>query len=88
MGTLLVNRLLVLHHVFRAGLHAGGRQVSLLRVELNVLCVTVFGRVVVELRMLGHGRRSVRGVLHYVDVSVCCGLLAVMFQVGHGIRVH
>ena len=56
---------------------------SLLRVELNVLCVTVFGCVVVELRLLGHRRRSVRGVFHYVDISVCCELLAVVLQVGH-----
>jgi len=82
VGTLLVYRLLVVHHVLRAGVHAGGRQVSLLRVELHVLCVTVFGCVVVELR-LGHRRRSVRGVFHYVDIAVCCVVLAGVFQVGH-----
>jgi len=82
VGTLLVDGLLVGHHVFRAGVHSGGRHVSLLRVELDVLCLTVVGCVVVELR-LSHRRRSVRCVFHYVDIAVCCVVLAGVFQVGH-----
>lgn len=85
MGTLLVDGLLVVHHVFRV--HAGGRQVSLLRVELNILCLAVVGCVVVELR-LSHGRRSVRGVFHYVDIAVCCVVLAALFQSWPLQRVH
>lgn len=80
MGTLLVDGLLVVHHVFRVGVHADGRHVSLLRVELNVLCLAVLGCVVVELR-LSHRRRCVRGVFHYADISVYCVVLAALFQV-------
>jgi hypothetical protein len=46
---------------------------------LHVLCLTAVGGVVVELLLLlGHGRRSVRGVFHCADVSVCCVLSATL----------
>ena len=53
-----------------------GRHVALL-LKVHVLCLTAVGGVVVKLLLLlGHWRRSVRGVFHYADVSVCCWLSA------------
>lgn len=75
--TLLVDGLLVVHHVFRARLHASGRHVTGLRLEVYVLCLAVVGCVVVEL-LLSHGRRCVRGVFHYAVDSVCCFLSATL----------
>ena len=49
MRTLLVDGLLVRHHVFRAGVGSGSGHVTWLRVVLNVLLLSVVGCVVVEL---------------------------------------